>query len=363
MSISRRQEQPVSREELAQLLPAPTQPALPPDRHQLLKEHVMQEIGIESKPTPRATKTKRFTWIALPAGVAALAVAAVAMLGTQTDGGGYSPTNRVVVQPDNSSQAAGPLVQRLANTAANQPVLEIRDDQYIYVESKITEVEGAGDSPDNKEKKYSFRTNGHRESWHPVSGLKPGRDAQLKLDGHRVPLPAVATKESDAAKITSYRELEQLPTDPDKLYMKLKEDLNHKYREADPKWLDEELFNHILMMINETITPPKTAAALYRTAAKVPGVVEVPNAVDGLGRPGMGLAYDKGGMRSMWVFDKNDSTFLGAVSVIIARGEQTNYLMDGGVKVGTVTWSQAVVKRMVVDHLGDTNGQVITGKR
>jgi hypothetical protein len=285
---------------------------------------------------------------------------AVALLGSNADKHEYAPSTGVVIQPDNASQAAGPVLQRLALTTESRSAPQIRDDQYIYVESKVTESEGAGDSPGNKSNEYTFKTDGHRESWHPVSGFKSGRNGLLKIDGDSTAISSVPGPEGDSSTITSYRDLEKLPTDPDALYTKIRNDLKQQHDYADPKLLEEEMFTHIRGMISETVTPPKTAAALYRAAAKIPGVVEVPNAVDGLNRSGVGLAYDKDGTRQMWVFDKKSSEYLGTVSVIVGRGGQTSYLLDAGVKLGTVTWSQAVVKRVIVDQLGDTTGQGIT---
>lgn len=80
-----RRPEPPDRAELAGLLPAPGDPALPPDRRLLLEEHLMREIRHDDTPatsTPstatRPTRRRRGVYLAASGGLMALAGGAVA---------------------------------------------------------------------------------------------------------------------------------------------------------------------------------------------------------------------------------------------------------------------------------------------
>ncbi|MGH3429698.1 MAG: CU044_5270 family protein, partial [Mycobacteriales bacterium] len=322
----RRQEQPVSREELAQLLPAPGGSPLSADRQHLLKEQFMEQIHRaparqSSVPTPRRRRGRQLAWVGVPGALVALTVAAVAALSVHGDGGsGPSPLTNVM-QPHAAVSSAGPNLQRFAATTENLPVPQIRDGQFTFVESVGVESTGPGDSPDNKHKKYTYRADSKRQVWLPVGGIRPGHNGLLKQGGSSTVLSG-----TDGDTFLSYRDLEKLPTDPDTLLTELRNDVDKKFDFPGGKFgpqADKEIFMHIESIISDTVTPPKVKAALYRATAKIPGVVEVNDAVDGLGRHGIGIAFDEGGERNLWIFDKKTATYLGAATVIEGRGTHT----------------------------------------
>ncbi|MEV7521331.1 hypothetical protein [Streptomyces sp. NPDC091371] len=84
-----RRQEPLDHAELARLLPAPGDPALPQDRRLLLEEHLMREIRQE-QPTPDAStpprrSRKRLVYYAVPGALLALAggaLAATTLLGS-----------------------------------------------------------------------------------------------------------------------------------------------------------------------------------------------------------------------------------------------------------------------------------------
>ncbi|MGY0060548.1 hypothetical protein ACWY4P_29080 [Streptomyces sp. LZ34] len=78
----RRRHEPLDHAELARLLPAPGDPALPPDRHLLLGDHLMREIQHQQN-TPAASAPprrfrRRLVYFAVPGALVALAGGAVA---------------------------------------------------------------------------------------------------------------------------------------------------------------------------------------------------------------------------------------------------------------------------------------------
>jgi hypothetical protein len=131
----------------------------------------------------------------------------------------------------------------------------------------------------------------------------------------------------------TFRYLTTLPTDPDLLLLKI-------YRETwghgtNPQ---QEAFTTIGDLIRESVVPPDLAVALYRAAARIPGVTVVDDSVDALGRHGVAVARAENGGREEWIFDRDTLQF---------RGER-DVLADG-----TVGGSTAIVARAVVDHAGD----------
>jgi len=109
----------------------------------------------------------------------------------------------------------------------------------------------------------------------------------------------------------AYDSLVKLPTDPDVL-------LKQIYKESDavrdpevPR--DQAAFVAIGDLLNESYPPADVAVALYKAAAKIPGVVAVDDAVDALGRHGVAIARqnDTDGQRTEWIFDKKTLQLLG----------------------------------------------------
>jgi hypothetical protein len=102
----------------------------------------------------------------------------------------------------------------------------------------------------------------------------------------------------------TYRLLQSLPTDPRTL-------LNYIYAqtkgEGQSQGRDGEAFITIGDMIRETVVPPKTAAALYRAAALIPGVTLVPHATNAVGQRGIAVA--RAGYE--WIFNSVTYQFIG----------------------------------------------------
>ncbi len=119
--------------------------------------------------------------------------------------------------------------------------------------------------------------------------------------------------------------------------------------------------------LGETTAPAAVSAAFYRAAALIPGTELVPNAVDTLGRKGVGIAReDSLGVRTEWIFDAKTHEFLASESVqavdsatvpnpsdspsLSASAQQD--VTDPDIKAGTVLSSSAVITRAVVDQAG-----------
>nr|BFE72203.1 hypothetical protein GCM10020092_055040 [Actinoplanes digitatis] len=85
---------------------------------------------------------------------------------------------------------------------------------------------------------------------------------------------------------------------------------------------DYSAFDWIGSAMHETILPPRTYVTLYRTAARIPGVVLVDDAVDGAGRHGTAVAFEHLGERREWIFDPRTFDYLGERSYLVEDGAE-----------------------------------------
>jgi hypothetical protein len=297
---------PEEREELARLLPSPGEPVLTIDRHDLLRDCLMRELTQEvqdaqdTATAPGARESaprRRFARIGVPLATAA-AVAAAVVVGTVGSG---TPT---------TDQEAVDLLNRIATVAAAKKSVTVRDDQYVYISTQgsleITDVEDSGTQ--------IYR----RSNWAAVNGKRLGLARITVLSGPNLPgdrTPKGVAQDmtlSADPNVTSYRELKALPTDPDALLEKIYDDT--KDRGSINRGAALEMIGD---MLDEATLLPEVDAALYRAAAKIPGVSVVDKAEDLAGRPGVGLSFKDGDRRDTWVFDKESLNYLGSDKVAL----------------------------------------------
>ncbi|MFE6172784.1 CU044_5270 family protein [Streptomyces sp. NPDC056464] len=270
---------PAEREELARLLPSPGEAVLSSDRRNLLQEHLMRELTTDPTTSRRSGSRRRFAAIAVPLATAAAVTATVLL------GGSGTPA---------LDQQAVDLLNRIAEVAAAQPATPVRDDQYVYVASRYTEdVEG-------------YVSSLRRDEWQPVDGKRSGLARIKILPGSNNPyLHDGDMKLGRDPNVTSYRELQALPTDPEKLYRKIWDDTEGEGSH------EEAALEEIGAMLPSAPLLPELNAALYRAAAKIPGVSVVRNAEDVTGREGIGLTFKDRDDQDTWVFDRKSLKFLG----------------------------------------------------
>jgi len=305
---------------------------LPPGRHRLLKEHLMTEIRQhegqqerEQEGQQRAGGTPvrtRATWLRPAIAAAAVAAVAATVVVALPSSGGRSGS---------ASQDAVALLGDIALAAEHQKVPDtIRDDQFVYIESK------AGYTTQEEGKPARVDPIHQREIWLSVDGthwglLEENRDGlgRVKLEPDTPGVPSN----------TNYRNLQTLPTDPDKMLEWL-----HKHSEGG-KSEDQNTFVLVGDLVGESLLPPDVAAALFRAAAKIPGVVVVPDSVDAAGRHGVAVARVDDGEREELIFDKKTKEYLGERDVAVED-------QPSGFKKGQTTGSSAILKREIVDKAG-----------
>jgi len=309
--------------ELARLLPAPAERELPAGRQHALKEHLMSELRLAGSPPAGrpATRPRRKPAIVIAAaGAAALAAAIVlALLPGNTPG---------------TSAAAVRLLAKIASTAARQPSPQVRDSQFWYIKSWVSNLVCNGGSGNNCVLEKPQET----QIWQSVSNMcvtgllrEDGQDTPLKFSSNYLHCPY-----QGGVHDPTYRFLQSLPTDPHALLSLIEREMQGQLPRP------EEAFTTIGDMLGAAIAPPRISAALYRAAALIPGVTVVPDATDAIGRHGVAVAYTYQDIRTEWIFSKRTLRYLGNRDINVTTGS------SAGVS--------AILQRAFVDHAGQIPG-------
>ncbi|MFD9444817.1 CU044_5270 family protein [Streptomyces sp. NPDC060006] len=350
----------------AQLL-SQTARDLPTGRHQFHRERMMaqiqqlQESQQDERTTGTATsRTRRLRLprpaFALPALAAAVAAAVVAGV-VMNDGGGVEDTG-VATGPalttdfgTATTKGAPQLLDRISLAAAEGGHPTVKPGQYIYVESKT-----AGSflkTVDDKTTLVGEELH-RRQVWNSPDGTKGWLIDPAVNDspeGETLSLPdEQGNTPEQSLNHPSYDYLAKLTTDPDKLLSTI-----YKETEGQGNSPDQQAFATIGDLLGESYPPAELYSALFRTAAKIPGVGVVEDAVDAAGRHGVAVARldETSGQREEWIFDRKTHVFLGARIVQVKKNTGVDALM----KPGTVVHTSAVLNRAVVDGIKQTPSQ------
>ncbi|MDQ1047219.1 CU044_5270 family protein [Streptomyces sp. V4I2] len=331
------------RSESEELLSAPAEWDLPPSRHLHFRDVLMQQIDHDrtasttpARPTPRRR---------LARGVVLLPLASMALAGALivTLSGGDDTSAPATRAAGTDSASASAVLDRIAVAAMATDVTPVKDGQFVYVESLGRSNEGTFDGP------VRLGALNKREVWMsqdpgPVTGQgwirSSGKGAVMP--GQLIPIESSAPVPAGIHHPT-YKWLASLPTDPDAL-LKF---LNAQTRVDAGESKEQAVFSQIGSLISETIMPPANAAAFYKAAARIPGVKEIPDAVDAAGRHGIAVTREdaSSATRDEWIFDKDTLAFLGSRSYITKDEVK-------GITSDTLLGTSAIMKRAVVDQHG-----------
>ncbi|MEU6835062.1 CU044_5270 family protein [Streptomyces rubiginosohelvolus] len=333
------------RAELARLLPPAPGTDLPPGRHEHHRERLMNLIdddtarargrtGADAQDRARGRPDRsRLLRPSFLAPATALAVAGALVLGYSAQNGGPAGTSGT-----GETRSVSQVLLRISDAAGKGEALPVRDDQFLY-------TRGTGREVDLTSGKAVVGPLEESESWY---SQKPGPQKKLglsRVNGETLPINAeLGDSEGTRPGLfrPTYRWLSTLPTDPQELLDYLSE-ITPKFEGEDR---DQALFEAIGGLIGGPVLPPGTAAALYKAAALIPGVTEAPDAVDALGREGVGIAREdaRSSERTEWVFDPDGLSFLGWRSYLT---KDTEYG-----KKGDLLGDSAVIETAVVDKAG-----------
>ncbi|MGW2044225.1 CU044_5270 family protein [Streptomyces sp. NPDC001858] len=344
-----------AREDVALLLPSGGVPqVLPPERHSHHKDVLMQLIDRDTAMPPARRTFARPARPALVTGAlaCAVAVALVAGVGVASHGGGDTSSVRAGVGGAPSQGGAGAVVtlDRIAAVALRTDVEAVGEDQFVYVRSRTAGNEGVFDGPVEPGKPHE------RQVWFSQQAGATIDVGLIHEDGQDWPIEVGVPDGTDPKDAgipagvdrPTYAWLASLPTDPEALlkllYVETPQDETREDR-------GQAVFNEIGDLIREQIMPPATAAAFYRAAARIPGVTELPDAVDAAGRHGIAIAREDtvDGTRTEWIFDRATLGYLGERTVFSRDTERA--------EAGTVLFTSAVLERAVVGKRGQEPGE------
>ncbi|GAA0450296.1 CU044_5270 family protein [Streptomyces olivaceiscleroticus] len=338
------------REELARLLPAPAERDLPPGRYLHHKDTLMRLIDQDgdratARPHPRFLRPA----VLLPdAGLALGGVLLTTLAATGRDSA-PAPSAAGRNSQATASHGATVLLDRIASVAAKSDEPKVTGDQFVYVKSLQTDNEGTFGGP------VKLTEPREREVWMTQKAGPVIREGLIHQDGSYFPIevgvPDGETPVGYPAGLfrPTYKWLASLPTDPDallrRLHTEITRDQDRRDIPAKERDQDQDTFDAIGDLLRETVMPPRTAAAFYKAAAKIPGVIEDRDAVDAAGRHGIGVARDntRTGERTTWIFNSTTLEYSGERSYLIRdtyRG-----------KKGMLTNKSAVLERAIVNAL------------
>jgi hypothetical protein len=272
---------------------------------------------------------------------AAMAVGGVSMLGRSPGPSPY-PTSFTSDTDGTGHQSAVRLLSQIAGAAASSQAAVVTSRQFSYVESQVSFGADGAPAPAQTHE---------RQIWLPVADwcaggllIEHGQRTSLTFPPSGIPVssgsgaPATPAREArekcpDRGTLSdpTYRLLQSLPTDPRALL--------HRIRQARTGGLSPSAvaFGAIGDLIRESVMPPRVSAALYRAAALIPGVTVIPEATDGIGRPGVAVSLTVRGEQQEWVFDRHTDRLLG----------ERDYLN------GIMTGKTAILDRAIVDRAGE----------
>ncbi|GGZ30347.1 CU044_5270 family protein [Streptomyces avidinii] len=357
---------PAGQEENSPLLPF-AERELPAGRHQFHKERLMAQIHEDLRAADAATTATparagartttsrnpflRRSFLVPAAGFALAGALAVGFFSYVDRGAADGPGSTIATGPALTTRigAADPkgapqLLDRISLASASVAGPAVRADQFIYIGSKTanTYVKTVGSKSTLVSEQLHMR-----HQWNSADGtegwlIEPGNTGPegVTLAGPdekgNAPTPHLNAP--------THNYLAALPTDPDALLGRIYQETKGKGNSPD-----QEAFTTIGDLLRGSYPPAELTTALYRAAAKIPGVVMVDDAVDAAGRSGIAVARldERSGLREEWIFDRQTLAFLGERSVQV-QGESGE---QGLIKPGTVVFTSAITTRTVVDRI------------
>jgi len=297
----------------------------------------MSEISTPPRKRPRRLP---FGGLLVGAAVALAGGAAAALL--------IVPADRSLSRPPVPGQsgplrlvAASEVLARASERASGEPELDPEPGQYLYFERRdehdLFSRRYRGKPPWKAEEGviHKNRSFDRSEIWYPVGGQSPGF---MRLSGEifEGPWPGELTPFKDSGPgwiCESYRNVSEagrkdpkvepdckagddhyrddLPTDTDGMYERL-------YAGAEEGALppDVSAFRVVGDVISGYYLPPKSRAALFSAAARIPGTTVTRDVTDLADRVGIAVGQTWGGVRHELIFDPVTFAFFGKREIV-----------------------------------------------
>ncbi|MFJ7075430.1 CU044_5270 family protein [Streptomyces sp. NPDC098781] len=339
---------------------------LPTGRHEFHKErlmaqiHDMQQEERTAAPAPARTRRLRIPRpaIALPVTAVALAAAVVAGVWQSGAGTGGVRDSGVATGPAlttrigaASSEGVPRLLGEISLAAADVSHPEVKPGQFVYIESKAADTFVKTVDDKSSLASHALHTRQVWESPDGTEGWLIDPAVNDSPEGETLSLPDEQGNTPKAhLNAPSYDYLTKLTTDPAALLAKI-----YKETEGMGNSPDQQAFTTIGDLLGESYPPAELYPALFKAAAKIPGVVVVDDAVDAAGRHGVAVARldETSGQREEWIFDRETHVFLGQRSVQVREADGADALITPG----TVLYTSAVMQRAIVDEMKQTPAQ------
>jgi hypothetical protein len=312
---------------------------------------LVNAIAGESRPRRRGRR-ERFGLSLRPsvglAGVAAIVLAALLLAG-ELGGGAVHPAS-----------AAAAVLERAARAAeASGGPRELRPGEYWYVDSRWTTagVQLAGGDPGRPRQIIDALGSIDRQVWiglgkpglirtrvvGPIRFLSPAAHRQWVRDGRPPQLAPGPSGLPPNAFGRPYKQLLALPTGVDALWKVIQ----HEAGKGSPAWQRHEMFTVIGDLLRENPVPPAVRAALYRVAARIPGIQLLGLTHDALGRPALAVALNDvfDGQRDELLFDPRTAGLLGEAYVVV-KPPSAYHVKPGSVRTGSTYLTSGIVERI-----------------
>jgi hypothetical protein len=282
---------------------------------------------------------------------AVAAVAAVIVIAVGLNGGAGQPAS-----------AAAAMLQRAARAAAAAGgPRQLRPGEYWYVHSRET-TNGAifpdrNGRPGHDLVIVDALTTYDRQDWIGVDKrgayttriigtkfLSVAARHQWERDGRPAPLSGQGRSSIPADGFDRpYKQLLALPTNVGALYNVVKGDAP----QGSPAWRRHEMFTTIGDLLRMNPIPARVRSALYRVAARIPGIQTLGLTHDALGRPALTIALNDTlyGERDELLFDPRTASLLGENSVVVNPGPKY-HVQPGTVRTGSTYITSGIVQRI-----------------
>jgi hypothetical protein len=304
------------RDELAALLPKPGAPRMPGGALTRRRARFLAEIDRG----PVSPVRRKLIFVPAAAVVALTLGATVAAAPWEH---GTAPAI-VEVLPGDHDAAVAFLNDMAQSGSGGRP--EYADGTYLYVRSRVAFTDFTGGEDGSGEPVRAELQELHdREIWKP---LFAGGNGLIREDGD--------SRETGPARPVDLQP--ELPEDPGELLARIYAESKNQGHSADG-----QAFTVIGDLLAESLLSPEATAALYRAAARIPGVELVPDAVDAAGRHGVAVARTEQSRRREWIFDRATGQYLGERSYLV---EDTEYGRAGTLLSITAETTRAVVGRI-----------------
>jgi hypothetical protein len=259
------------------------------------------------------------------------------------------------------ASAAAAVLERaaVAAQAAGGPG-ELRPGEYWYVHSRNI-VNGA-DFVSNPHRSYLIvdaLTRYDRQEWIGVDRrgfvkqrfvsvqfLSPAARQQWIRDGR--PTPYRSPLEGSVPPL-AYQQLLALPTNVNALYNVIERDAGKGgalWRQG-ARWQRHAMFTAVSNLLRDNPLPAGVRAALYRVAARIPGIELLALTHDPIGRPALAITLNDtfNGERGELLFDPRTANLLAETSVTVTPGHKY-HVKPGTVRTGIIYLTSGTVKHI-----------------